>query len=55
MSLSFGRVSGILSGKKARFVTAEGILMEYFVVLGTALLIALYAFIIGRALGKLDQ
>ena len=29
--------------------------MEYLVVLGTALMIALYAFIIGRALGKLDQ
>lgn len=29
--------------------------MEYFVVLGTALLIALYAFIIGRALDKLEH
>ena len=29
--------------------------MEYLVVLGTALMIALYAFIIGRALRKLDH
>ena len=29
--------------------------MEYLVVLGTALMIALYAFVIGRALGKLDR
>lgn len=29
--------------------------MEYLVVLGTALMIALYAFIIGRALRKLDR